>query len=404
VVCAGEDGYDMDDATCAIKCMMVSTDGFPGPNSSTDDTVQCRLFQLEVASGLTGADKKTFCDAARLEGSPYCTVSPPPIGCDPYCQAIQGLCGDLKGPGKKPAAQYNGYDACFGQCQSTYAFPKGEIWHRDQNTIGCRYWHAVAAGVEDPLFHCPAAGPSGGGVCGSQCELYCQLATTICTDANALYDSVDACLATCSIFPTDGKMGDLSGDTLQCRLTTLASATDEPAAPAVLCPQVGDEPAQGCVGPIEEPNCADYCALMDQSCPGSFDGGVCLLTCNGLGFESGSFADEAVNTLGCRMYHGATNMYGFGGCVAAYISGGDVCGAYCETYCDLALSLCTGPNQLFNSLDTCDLTCAFYPSDGGPYDYGGDSVQCRINHFAGAISNPVVHCPHAGSNGGGECE
>jgi hypothetical protein len=395
----------MDAATCAAKCELLSTNGLPGPNSSTYDTVQCRLFALEVASGETGDAKSSACNAGQLEGSPYCSSSPPPMSCQSYCEVIQGLCGDLKGPDadKQPAAQYDGKEECVEQCENVYAFDLGEIWHRDKNTVGCRFVHAYAAVTEDPLFHCNVAGPSGGGVCGDGCDTYCQLATAICTDANAIYDSVEACLTACSAFATDGKMGDTGGDTLQCRLTTLAKAAEGAGAP-VLCPQAGEDPVQGCVGPVEEPNCPDYCALMEDSCPGSFDEGICQLTCNGLGFAPGTLADDAVNTLGCRMYHAATNFYGFGGCEAAYISGGDVCGPYCDTYCDLALSLCTGPSQLFNSLDTCDLACGFYAKNGGTYDYKGDTIQCRFNHFAGAINNPGLHCPHAGPTGGGECE
>ena len=42
------------------------------------------------------------------------------------------------------------------------------------NTIGCRLYHAGAAAA-DPVLHCPHAGPTGGNVCGSWCDNYCQL-------------------------------------------------------------------------------------------------------------------------------------------------------------------------------------------------------------------------------------
>jgi hypothetical protein len=104
------------------------------------------------------------------------------------------------------------------------------------------------------------------------------------------------------------------------------------------------------------------------------------------------------------MYQAANNLYGKGGCDAAYIGGGGVCGSYCDTYCDLAMKLCTGDDQLFAAADTCELACSSFPTDGDTYEYYGDSVQCRLNHFVGSITSPEIHCSHSSPAGGGKCE
>jgi hypothetical protein len=75
------------------------------------------------------------------------------------------------------------------------------------------------------------------------CEVYCTANIVACTGANKQYDGKAACLTACANFPTTGKDGDTSGNTLQCRIYhTGAAATD----PALHCPHTGVTPTAYC--------------------------------------------------------------------------------------------------------------------------------------------------------------
>jgi hypothetical protein len=77
----------------------------------------------------------------------------------------------------------------------------------------------------------------------------------------------------------------------------------------------------------------------------------------------------------------------------------------CALYCDKAMDLCQGGNQIFTNDSQCLVACAQYPEGGLEDDVTGDSVQCRINHLElAAISDPQRHCPHASADGAGQCE
>ena len=96
------------------------------------------------------------------------------------------------------------------------------------NTIGCRLYHAGAAAA-DPVLHCPHAGPTGGDVCGSLCDNYCQLMARNCMGASAVYDAA-TCMTDCAMIPTNGHANDQSGNTIQCRIFQLGAAAADPLA------------------------------------------------------------------------------------------------------------------------------------------------------------------------------
>ena len=55
------------------------------------------------------------------------------------------------------------------------------------NTVMCRFKHAELA--RDDPDHCFAAGPDGGGICGTMCQGYCNLATSpsVCSGELTLF-------------------------------------------------------------------------------------------------------------------------------------------------------------------------------------------------------------------------
>jgi hypothetical protein len=78
------------------------------------------------------------------------------------------------------------------------------------DTLGCRlaFAHKAAASTAMAAAHCTHAGPGGDGVCGDNCDGYCDIAMMYCSEANAakVYDTRDACLADCKTRLTDMKL------------------------------------------------------------------------------------------------------------------------------------------------------------------------------------------------------
>ncbi|MGZ3430069.1 MAG: hypothetical protein ACXVCV_25635 [Polyangia bacterium] len=145
--------------------------------------------------------------------------------CAAYCAKIQMNC--TAGSDGGGNAQYSMVSDCTSQCTTVAAWPAGMIGDTSGNTIGCRLYHAGAAAA-DPVLHCPHAGPTGGNVCGSWCDNYCQLMAKNCTGANAVYATAD-CMTKCMTIPTTGQTNDATGNTVQCRIFHLSLAASDPA-------------------------------------------------------------------------------------------------------------------------------------------------------------------------------
>jgi len=130
------------------------------------------------------------------------------LNCTNYCAAILSGCvtGDV--------IQYKSLLSCTKSCP---AFVLGTLQDTSSNTLGCRFSHALAA-LESPAQNCAAAGPSGGGVCGTNCDAYCTLMLSICP---SVYENQADCNTSCvamvgvsdTVYNTS-----LAGDTLQCRI------------------------------------------------------------------------------------------------------------------------------------------------------------------------------------------
>lgn len=146
----------------------------------------------------------------------------PPSGltCAAYCSLVTTNCSAAN-------AQYADMAECMTQC-TTAAIPAGTAGMMDGNTLGCRLYHAGVAAT-DASLHCPHAGLSGGGVCGTVCEAYCGLIQGSCTGDNQQYPDADACLRACNDLPSDGDIGDTDGDTVQCRLYHAAASIGDAA-------------------------------------------------------------------------------------------------------------------------------------------------------------------------------
>ena len=169
-------------------------------------------------------------------------------------------------------------------------------------------------------------------------------------------------------------------------------------------------------GTGDDPTCAAYCTAISASCTADNaqygDEQACNAYCEGAGaIPVGAVDDTAVNSVGCRTYHadvasqaGNAELH----CPHAGPSGGDACGTYCENYCHLAMTNCTGGAALYDDNAACMTACADISTDGHFSDKGHDNIQCRIYHLGVAGSDieggsDVTHCPHGAVDGGGVC-
>jgi hypothetical protein len=173
--------------------------------------------------------------------------------CADYCTTVMENCTG-------PNAQYVAVGASTAQeiCEGMCAFfPPGTFGDETGNTLGCRQYHAGAAGLGQPDFHCPHAGPMGGLTCGgdtlSQCDVFCFLAIDICSDQETPpYTSLAQCQEQCLGSGAGGGGGasgyaghdepfntsDIAGDTFACRAYHLTATIDEA---LVHCPHVAAE-------------------------------------------------------------------------------------------------------------------------------------------------------------------
>ena len=184
----------------------------------------------------------------------------------------------------------------------------------------------------------------------------------------------------------------------------------------------------------ETPDCASWADLLVTHCPEEVihDEDFLLAYCQHpdiTPMPAGNPVDTGNNTLGCRIHWAeaardapdeATRLEH---CKAAAITGGDVCGSFCDVYCHVALETCNDinnpdypqPNGLFQtgggtlSRPQCLSACSGYSEDvlddisqtDQAFGYG-DTVQCRNHHLQAAVvegqSNPSkyqLHCSHA---------
>jgi hypothetical protein len=140
--------------------------------------------------------------------------------CNRYCDLVMTNC-------QGQDAVYSSRDGCLTLCAN---MPAGERGATFGNSVQCRM-HAAELAPAEPAFYCPGAGPGGNGVCGDNCESFCQLVGLVCSGENAGYADDDACWSDCTALPDLGTFTidpAPRGAMVQCRLYHLTNATLEP--------------------------------------------------------------------------------------------------------------------------------------------------------------------------------
>jgi len=159
------------------------------------------------------------------------------LNCANYCATVNAACGTAS------QMQYKSSTSCLNSCPS---FALGSLADTSSNSLGCRFSHALAA-QESPDQNCAAAGPSGGGTCGSACDAYCSLMAHICP---TVYEDAVTCSAAChamlgsdvSTYHTPA-----AGDTLQCRIYHSTFAAE--GSPELHCVHASSVPTLPCAAP-----------------------------------------------------------------------------------------------------------------------------------------------------------
>ena len=329
--------------------------------------------------------------------------------CAKYCDTVQDACtGTFQ--------VYATKEACHGVCA---LLDPGDALEPAGNTVACRTRQAAfAASTGEPDDHCPKAGPGGAGECGDNCESYCALYAKAC---HAEFSDLQTCVQKCAALEnlsTFNVEDDHEGDTVQCRLQHVTSAS---VLPDPHCDHARFVSTQWCFEPPDQPpECADYCRINLVACTGetaqyeSLD--QCMAVCGAL--DPGLNENRTENTVGCRKYHSYSSLFdAIAHCSHAGPSGDGHCGpttepsagptGNCQAYCRLVEAACASDFAAnFADQAECIEACGAIDGAGPDQDYtihvaDGPTLGCRVREVARAFDDPTA-C--AGALGSANCQ
>ncbi|HIA00450.1 MAG TPA: hypothetical protein EYN66_00800, partial [Myxococcales bacterium] len=126
----------------------------------------------------------------------------------------------------------------------------------------------------------------------AQCKSYCELAATSCLNEDAIAFGGKSCEEVCAGFPDTGKDGDVSGNTVQCRITQLTVAATM------------DAPSYCAAGAPESAVCLDKEVVLGDTCENAIvleNGPVISVS----GDTTTANPDYSTNMLACAGLAGA---------------------------------------------------------------------------------------------------
>ena len=319
--------------------------------------------------------------------------------CKAYCTLVMDAC-------KGDNAVYTTEEICLGVCAN---LDPGDGEDTTGNTVACRAYQAKLA--KDEPDYCKGAGPGGNDVCGTDCEAYCQLFPNVCPK-DYEYQSIDDCEEYCKALPSQADydvVRDHSGDTIECRLVHVSSAT---VLPVDHCPHATIRPTKPyCINAADKPpSCDDYCTIELAACQGDLaqyqSPEQCQAVCNAL--DLGTNDDEGGNTVACRRYHSfnATTLpdthcshsgpLGDGHCGHDDAKAGTT--GNCESYCRLVEAAC--PDEFaassIGSAEKCMADCVTLPEAGFDSKYSltnaaeSHGLSCRVLHTVRAFEDKAA--------------
>ncbi len=189
---------------------------------------------LEASTG--GGTGSGGAGGAAADGGTF-----PPGLCGEYCASVLKNCTEAN-------ELYTSPQICLDVCK---LLPAGTKDDTSGNTVGCRlHYSEEIPVVGERETNCPAAGPGGNGVCGTDCEGFCSIAMGACTGTNVQYSSAADCATGCATVPDPGGYNDSvpnqTGNSVQCRLYHASAASFDP---KFHCPHTNINVAGPCSAP-----------------------------------------------------------------------------------------------------------------------------------------------------------
>jgi hypothetical protein len=176
----------------------------------------------EEGPGLTGSTQTSPSGpGAGASGSSGNTGGAPPAPTtrEDYCDQIQIACTGEN-------LQYASDATCMNVALK---IPEGNAAAPPGNTIACRGVY-VSQAAGDPAGNCRAAGPaSDDDKCGTLCDNFCWLASTLCTGDDEQWADVTSCRQDCALFAAKPYVSPTeTGDNFACRMYWLTQAANDP--------------------------------------------------------------------------------------------------------------------------------------------------------------------------------
>jgi hypothetical protein len=249
-----------------------------GGSASSENSTECRLYHATVgyANGSPTPATDVHCTHQGFGAGQPCSGAIA-SNTNHYCAAIASICTG----GNK---QYNDMAQCVG---SFNTFPDAAVAATFNNDKGSRQYHMNAALVLSASTHCPHAGPSGGGACGTPWQAWQSLASqSTCNSMSFVSTGVVAAVTTwnatdlTAAIPTGAAASYSTGEvgnTVICRVYHLTVATED----NTHCTH-GDITGAGQCGALS----ANVCLLISTACGSNAMGSVasasCVATIDGL--------------------------------------------------------------------------------------------------------------------------
>jgi hypothetical protein len=201
-----------------------------GSATTCDDGNTCTTDSCDATAGVTCIDGSDVTAGDQCGGGVCLGVD---VTCTTYCAAATTHCTGLN-------SLYTSQAACLTTCAKA-KWPVGKGSDVSGDSLACRVNYAVHAAKN--ANDCTGASQFGGGVCGTLCENYCQLALANCP---ALFSGAAACSQACAGASGSGSVG-VKGANVPCYIGfALDAATDATQCTSAAIP---NGPGGQCVAP-----------------------------------------------------------------------------------------------------------------------------------------------------------
>jgi hypothetical protein len=296
------------------------------PEDPSGNTVACRHQAARRV-----IEPPFDCPAAGPGGAGRCGEN-----CEGYCTLMDQACDEFRlddveeCTAKCAGLRDRDEDPSLNANESRFSAETSTARDHDGDTVQCRLFHVsvstVPGGADAHCWHAalaprPLEGSGAINPClrdigqvEPECEDYCQLIMTACTEEQAVYESEPQCVSACAALPP-GDLTDVGGqNTLGCRKTHSYNALTGD--PVTHCPHAGPGGAGVCSSEGEG-DCFSFCLQLEGACADGYATefgadedarAACMSACeplldgeSALMFSLASVEDSETPPLACRM-------------------------------------------------------------------------------------------------------